>query len=196
MGCICPPKEDPLEILGRVHSNLLSQISINETKIENRNKTIKDLDNQINQLENDLKQNQYSYSDTEKKQKARQIMGLKKELLLEEKDLEEARTYNETLNNNKTTIESKMREVKNMETIKQANEALEKLREIERKNAEILQRNVETIIEERMKRERLIEIMKKGNDDFYAELGFKDEDDYLKKLLGNNGTTGGAPVFY
>ena len=196
MGCICPPKEEPLEILGRVHSNLLSQISINETKIENRNKTIKDLDNQINQLENDLKQNQYSYSDTEKKQKARQIMGLKKELLLEEKGLEEARTYNETLNNNKNTIESKIEDVKNMETIQKANEALEKLREIERKNAEILQRNVETIIEEQMKREELIEKMKKANDVFYDKLGFKDEDDYLKKLLGNNGTTGGAPVFY
>ena len=196
MGCICPPKEEPLEILGRVHSNLLSQISINETKIENRNKTIKDLDNQINQLENDLKQNQYSYSDTEKKQKARQIMGLKKELLLEEKGLEEARTYNETLNNNKTTIESKIAEVKNMETIEKANEALEKLREIERKNAEILQRNVERIIEEQMKREKLIEIMKEGNDAFYDNLGFKNEEDYLKKLLGSNGTTGGAPVFY
>ena len=196
MGCICPPKEEPLEILGRVHSNLLSQININKKKIENRDKTIKDLDNQINQLENDLKQNQYSYSDTEKKQKARQIMGLKKELLLEEKGLEEARTYNETLNNNKTTIESKIEDVKNMETIEKANEALEKLREIERKNAEILQRNVERIIEEQMKREKLIEIMKEGNDAFYDNLGFKNEEDYLKKLLGSNGTTGGAPVFY
>ena len=181
MGCLCTPKEDPLEILGRVHSNLLSQININKEKIEKRDKTIKDLDNQINQLENDLKQNQYSYSDTEKKQKARQIMGLKKELLLEEKGLEEARTYNETLNNNKNTIESNMREVKNMETIEKANEALEKLREIERKNAEILQRNVETIIEEQMKREQLIEIMTEGNDAFYDNLGFKNEEDYLKK---------------
>ena len=196
MGCLCTPKEEPLVILNRARNNLLSQMEINENKIENREKTIKDLDNQINQLENDLKQNQYSYSDTEKKQKARQIMGLKKELLLEEKGLEEARTYNETLDNNKTTIESKIAEVKNMETIEKANEALEKLREIERKNAEILQRNVETIIEEQMKREKLIEIMKKGNDAFYDNLGFKNEEDYLKKLLGSNGTTGGAPVFY
>ena len=196
MGCLCTPKEEPLEILNRALNNLLSQIKINEERIEKRDKTIKDLDNQINQLENDLKQNQYSYSDTEKKQKARQIMGLKKELLLEEKGLEEARTYNETLNNNKTTIESKMREVKNMETIEKANEALEKLREIERKNAEILQRNVERIIEEQMKREKLIEIMKEGNDAFYDNLGFKNEEDYLKKLLGSNGNTGGAPVFY
>ena len=196
MGCFCPPKEDPLVILNLVRNNLFIQIEINKIKIENRDKTIQDLDNQIKQLENDLKQNQYSYSDTEKKQKAGQIMGLKKELLLEEKALEEARTYNETLNNNKNTIESKIEDVKNMETIQKANEALEKLREIETKNAEILQRNVETIIEERMKRERLIEIMKKENESFYAELGFKDEDDYLKNLLGNNGTTGGAPVFY
>ena len=196
MGCLCTPKEEPLEILNRARNNLLSQMEINENKIENREKTIKDLDNQINQLENDLKQNQYSYSDTEKKQKARQIMGLKKELLLEEKGLEEARTYNETLNNNKTTIESKIAEVKNMETIEKANEALEKLREIERKNAEILQRNVERIIEEQMKREKLIEIMKEGNDAFYDNLGFKNEDDYLKNLLGNNGNAGGAPVFY
>ena len=36
--------------------------------------------------------------------------------------------------------------------------------------------------------------MKKGNDDFYAELGFKDEDDYLKNLLGSN--SGGAPTAY
>jgi len=196
MGCLCPPKEDPLVILNRARNNVLSQIDINKTKIENREKTIKDLDNQIKQLENDLKQNQYSYSDTEKKQKARQIMGLKKKLLLEEKGLEEARTYNETLNNNKTTIESKIAEVENMGTIEQANKALEKLREIERKNAEILQRNVETIIEEQMKREQLIEIMKGGNEPFYDKLGFKDEDDYLKNLLGNNGTTGGAPAFY
>ena len=36
----------------------------------------------------------------------------------------------------------------------------------------------------------------KGNDAFYDNLGFKNEEDYLKKLLGSNGTTGGAPVFY
>ena len=196
MGCLSAPKEDPLVILGRVRNNLMTQIELNRIKIEKKEKNIQDLDNQIKQLENDLKQNQYSYSDTEKKQKARQIMGLKKELLLEEKGLEEARTYNETLNNNKNTIESKIAEVKNMETIEKANEALEKLREIERKNAEILQRNVERIIEEQMKREKLIEIMKEGNDAFYDNLGFKNEEDYLKKLLGSNGTTGGAPVFY
>ena len=43
----------------------------------------------------------------EEKEKAKSKTndGIKKDLLLEEKGLEEARTYNETLNNNKTTIE-------------------------------------------------------------------------------------------
>ena len=89
MGCLSAPKEDPLVVLGRVRNNLLTQIELNRIKIEKKEKNIQDLDNQIKQLENDLKQNQYSYSDTEKKQKARQIMGLKKDLLLEEKSLEE-----------------------------------------------------------------------------------------------------------
>ena len=192
MGCICPPKEEPLEILGRVHSNLLSQISINETKIENRNKTIKDLDNQINQLENDLKQNQYSYSDTEKKQKARQIMGLKKDLLLEEKSLEEARTYNETLNNNKTTIESKIEEIRNMQAISAGDKALANLGD--GNIAEILQGNVERMMREQQIRDQNLAILKNGNNAINAELGFKDEDDYLKNLLGSN--SGGAPTAY
>ena len=192
MGCLCTPKEEPLEILGRVHSNLLSQININKTKIENRDKTIKDLDNQINQLENDLKQNQYSYSDTEKKQKARQIMGLKKDLLLEEKSLEEARTYNETLNNNKTTIESKIEEIRNMQAISAGDKALANLGD--GNTAEILQSNVERMMREQQIRDQNLAILKNGNNAINAELGFKDEDDYLKNLLGSN--SGGAPTAY
>ena len=192
MGCFCPP--NPLVILNRVRNNLLTQIEINKIKIEKREKNIQDLDNQINQLENDLKQNQYSYSDTEKKQKARQIMGLKKDLLLEEKSLEEARTYNETLNNNKTTIESKIEEIRNMQAISAGNKALANLGDVN--TAEILQSNVERMMREQQIREQKLAILKNGNNAINAGLGFKNEDDYLKNLLGNNGNAGGAPVFY
>ena len=108
MGCTAPPKEDPINKLNRVKNNLMSQIEINRIKIEKKEKNIQVLDNQIKLIENDLKQNQYSYSDTDKKAKARKVMELKKQLLLEQKGLEEASTYNETLNNNKNTIESKI----------------------------------------------------------------------------------------
>ena len=192
MGCFCPP--NPLVILNRVRNNLLTQIELNKIKIEKREKNIQDLDNQINQLENDLKQNQYSYSDTEKKQKARQIMGLKKDLLLEEKSLEEARTYNETLNNNKNTIESKIEEIRNMQAISAGNKALANLGD--GNTAEILQSNVERMMREQQIREQKLAILKNGNNAINAGLGFKNEDDYLKNLLGNNGNAGGAPVFY
>ena len=194
MGCLSAPKEDPLVILGRVRNNLMTQIELNKIKIEKREKNIQDLDNQINQLENDLKQNQYSYSDTEKKQKARQIMGLKKDLLLEEKSLEEARTYNETLNNNKTTIESKIEEIRNMQAISAGDKALANLGD--GNTAEILQSNVERMMREQQIRDQNLAILKNGNNAINAELGFKDEDAYLKNLLGNNGNAGGAPVFY
>ena len=194
MGCLSAPKEDPLVVLGRVRNNLLTQIELNRIKIEKKEKNIQDLDNQIKQLENDLKQNQYSYSDTEKKQKARQIMGLKKDLLLEEKGLEEARTYNETLNNNKTTIESKIEEIRNMQAISAGDKALANLGD--GNTAEILQSNVERMMREQQIREQKLAILKNGNNAINAGLGFKDEDDYLKNLLGNNGNAGGAPVFY
>ena len=194
MGCLSAPKEDPLVVLGRVRNNLMTQIELNKIKIEKREKNIQDLDNQINQLENDLKQNQYSYSDTEKKQKARQIMGLKKELLLEEKGLEEARTYNETLNNNNNTIESKIEEIRNMQAISAGDKALANLGD--GNTAEILQSNVERMMREQQIRDQNLAILKNGNNAINAELGFKDEDDYLKNLLGNNGNAGGAPVFY
>ena len=77
MGCTAPPKEDPINKLNRVKNNLMSQIEINRTKIEKKEKNIQVLDNQIKLIENDLKQNQYSYSDTEKKAKARKVMELK-----------------------------------------------------------------------------------------------------------------------
>ena len=192
MGCLSAPKEDPLVVLGRVRNNLMTQIELNRIKIEKKEKNIQDLDNQIKQLENDLKQNQYSYSDTEKKQKARQIMGLKKDLLLEEKSLEEARTYNETLNNNKTTIESKIEEIRNMQAISAGDKALANLGD--GNIAEILQGNVERMMREQQIREQNLAILKNGNNAINAELGFKDEDDYLKNLLGSN--SGGAPTAY
>ena len=121
-------------------------------------------------------------------------MGLKKDLLLEEKSLEEARTYNETLNNNKTTIESKIEEIRNMQAISAGDKALENLGD--GNTAEILQSNVERMMREQQIRDQNLAILKNGNNAINAELGFKDEDDYLKNLLGNNGNAGGAPVFY
>ena len=161
MGFTAPPKEDPINKLNRVKNNLLSQIEINRIKIEKKEKNIQVLDNQIKLIENDLKQNQYSYSDTEKKAKARKVMELKKQLLLEQKGLEEALTYNETLNNNKNTIESKIEEIRNMKVISQGNKALENVGDTNA--ADVLQNNVERVMREQQERDQKLAILKNGN---------------------------------
>ena len=182
MGCTAPPKEDPINKLNRVKNNLMSQIEINRIKIEKKEKNIQVLDNQIKLIENDLKQNQYSYSDTDKKAKARKVIELKKQLLLEKKGLEEASTYNETLNNNKNTIESKIEEIRNMKVISQGNKALENVGDTNA--ADVLQNNVERVMREQQERDQKLAILKNGNNAINADFGFKDEDDYLKNLLG------------
>ena len=158
MGCTAPPKEDPINKLNRVKNNLMSQIEINRIKIEKKEKNIQVLDNQIKLIENDLKQNQYSYSDTEKKAKARKVIELKKQLLLEQKGLEEASTYNETLNNNKNTIESKIEEIRNMKVISQGNIALENAGDTNA--ADVLQNNVERVMREQQERDQKLAILK------------------------------------
>ena len=109
-------------------------------------------------------------------------MELKKQLLLEKKGLEEASTYNETLNNNKNTIESKIEEIRNMKVISQGNIALENVGDTNA--ADVLQNNVERVMREQQERDQKLAILKNGNNAINADLGFKDEDDYLKNLLG------------
>ena len=109
-------------------------------------------------------------------------MELKKQLLLEQKGLEEASTYNETLNNNKNTIESKIEEIRNMKVISQGNKALENVGDTNA--ADVLQNNVERVMREQQERDQKLAILKNGNNAINADLGFKDEDDYLKNLLG------------
>ena len=96
--------------------------------------------------------------------------------------MEEASTYNETLNNNKNTIESKIEEIRNMKVISQGNIALENVGDTNA--ADVLQNNVERVMREQRERDQKLAILKNGNNAINADLGFKDEDDYLKNLLG------------
>ena len=81
MGCLTSPKiTDPAEQirqLNNLRNNVLTTIEINKVKISSQEKQIQEIDEQIKQLSNDLVQNQYSYSETEKLQKAQKIVELK-----------------------------------------------------------------------------------------------------------------------
>ena len=80
MGCTgSSVKEDPVVKLNKLRSQIMSTIEINKIKTEKAEKDIQDLDAKIKQGENDIKQNQYSYSDQEKKAKVQKLMSLQKD---------------------------------------------------------------------------------------------------------------------
>ena len=71
MGCTTSfVKEDPIIKLNKLRSQILSNIEVNKIKIEKAERDIAALDSKIKEGENDIRQNQYSYSDLEKKTKA------------------------------------------------------------------------------------------------------------------------------
>ena len=81
MGCSCfdPVKEDPIVRLNKLRSQVMSTIEINKIKISKLEQDIQNFDAQIKQGENDIKQNQYSYSDLEKKAKVKKLMEYQKD---------------------------------------------------------------------------------------------------------------------
>ena len=80
-SCIGTPKvTDPAEqirLLSGLRNNVLTTIETNKVKISRAEKEIQEIDDNMKQIENDLRQNQYSYSETEKLQKAQKVLELK-----------------------------------------------------------------------------------------------------------------------
>ena len=196
MGCCfdnsAKVNNDRLAKLNNLKGRLTSTIEINKIKISSLEKELSDYDAQIKQGENDLKQNRYSYSESEMKNKAQKLMDLHKDRNRTEKSLESMRTYNETLKNNLNTIKNKIDEINNAGQIEEGNKLLDELKGLD--TGDILRNNIQGIMEEKEKEDRNIGIMKQGNDVINADLGIKDADDYLKSLLG--GGSPGAPPAY
>ena len=137
---------------------------------------------QIKQGESDLKQNQYSYSESEKLNKAKKLMEIQKDRQREQKSLDSLRTYNETLKNNLNMLNSKIEEIRNTQQIQEGNDLMNELKDLDA--GEALQQNLNHIMVERQKEEENIKIMQQGNNALDEDLAIKNPDDYLKALLG------------
>ena len=137
---------------------------------------------QIKQGEADLKQNQYSYSETEKINKAKRLIDLKKDQQRNQKSLDSLRTYNETLKNNLDMLKKKIEEIRNNKQIQEGNELMNELKDLD--NGETLQANLNNLMIERQKEEENMQIMKNGNNAINNDLGIN-EDEYLKRILGS-----------
>ena len=195
MGCCFEQKvkEDPIIKLSQLRSQIMTTIEFNKIKIEKADKDIEELSEQIKLGENDLRQNQYSYTDLEKQNKAKKLLELQKDRQRATKNRDSLSAYNETLKNNLSTIEAKIEELKNYEQIVRGNSEMEKIEAIDTVGA--LKKNIEHIMIEQDKQQEIINTMQIGDVAINSDLGIKNEQDYLKSLLGSGGTNGG-PTSY
>ena len=191
MGCTkSTVKEDPIVKLNKLRSQVMSTIELNKIKISKLEQDIQNFDTQIKQGENDIKQNQYSYSDLEKKAKVKKLMEYQKDRQRAQANLDKLSAYNETLKSNLSNVESKIEEIRNNMQFREGNEIMNQLGDLD--TGDILQENIQNIMRQQQQDMQNLRILENGNNAINANLGIKNEDDYLKSLLG---TAGAAPAY-
>ena len=191
MGCFgSSVKEDPEVKLNKLRNQVMSNIEINKIKIEKAEKDIQDLDAKIKEGENDIKQNQYSYTDLEKKSKVQKLMSLQKDRLRAETNLNKLTAYNEALKTNLSAVESKIEEIRNNQQFREGNEIMNQIGDLD--TGDILQENIQNMMRQQQQDLQNLKILENGNNAINSGLGIKNEDEYLKSLLG----TAGAPPAY
>ena len=191
MGCTgSSVKEDPVMKLNKLRSQIMSTIEINKIKTEKAEKDIQDLDAKIKQGENDIKQNQYSYSDQEKKAKVQKLMSLQKDRLRAETNLNKLNAYTEALKTNLSAVESKIEEIRNNQQFREGNEIMNQIGDLD--TGDILQQNIQNMMRQQQEDMQNLRLLENGNTAINSGLGIKNEDEYLKSLLG----TAGAPPAY
>ena len=192
MGCLSADDrgEDAVSKLTSLKGRVMTTIQVNDIKIAKSEKELEKIEAAIKQGENDIKQNQYSYSDSEKQTKVKKLVDLQKDRAREQKSLDALRTYNETLKNNLTMLNSKIEEVRNAQQLEEGNDLMKELGSLD--TGETLRQNIENVMIENQRQEDNIKIMQNGNNALNSDLGIQNPDDYLKSLLG---TAGAAPAY-
>ena len=191
MGCLgSSVKEDPVVKLTKLRSQVNTNIEINKVKIKKAEEEIKELDEKIKEGENDIKQNQYSYSDLEKKSKVQKLMSLQKDRLRAETNLNKLTAYNEALKTNLSAVESKIEEIRNNQQFREGNEIMNQIGDLD--TGDVLQENIQNMMRQQQQDMQNLRLLENGNNAINSGLGIKNEDEYLKALLG----TGGAPPAY
>ena len=196
MGCLCPPKPgipEKINQLERLRNSVLSTIEVNKVKMETLENKIQQMDSEIKEGENDLRQNQYSYSEQEKKAKAKKLFDLQKDRQRAQKSLDLISANTENLKNNLSMIESKISELKNYAQLKEGDDVMKGLGDID--TGEMLQKNIQDIMRQQGKDDEQLRILEGGNRAVNDGLGINSADDYLKQILGGNGTDGAPPAY-
>ena len=193
MGCFTTKILDPEEQirqLTKLKNDVTTTVETNNIRISGIQQQIQEINDEIKQLENDIVQNQYSYSEAEKLQKAQKIIELKTDLQRAQKTLNLINPNNENLKNNITMINSKIQEIETNRITKMENDIMTKIGDTDPTPA--LKKNIEYIMKQIEKDNKIIEMLNNGNKAINPDVGTAE--DQLKQLLGN-GTAGAPPVY-
>ena len=171
--------------LNALHKRIESTITENESTIDICEKDIATKDNEIKQGENDLRQNQYSYSDLEKKAKAKNLFELRQERQRVQKKLNLLKANNDNLQNNLTMVESKIEEIRNFIINRKTDNIIKEIGNID--TGEVLRKNIENILEQQKRDIEIIEASKKLNKILLGDMEFNSLDDYMEHILKNDG---------
>ena len=199
MGCDGIKEKTPddfkkdIEKLNELKSKIGRTIEENKTKIDTAEKEMTNKDNDIKKGENDLRQNQYSYSDAEKKAKAKELLIFQQDRKRAQKRYDLLSANNENLKNNLNMVDSKIDEIRKHIQLMETDKVIEEIEIID--NSEILRRNIDNILKQQKKDEEYLDILEKGNIAIIGDLGYNSVDDYLKDILENKGNND-APVAY
>ena len=193
MGCFTTKILDPEEQirqLTKLKNDVTTTVETNNIRISGIQQQIQEINDEIKQLENDIVQNQYSYSEAEKLQKAQKIIELKTDLQRTQKAFDLLNPNNENLKNNITMINSKIQEIETNRITKMENDIMTKIGDTDPTPA--LKKNIEYIMEQIEKDNKIIEMLNNGNKAINPDVGTAE--DILKQTLGN-GTAGAPPVY-
>ena len=193
MGCFTTKILDPEEQirqLTKLKNDVTTTVETNNIRISGIQQQIQEINDEIKQLENDIVQNQYSYSEAEKLQKAQKIIELKTDLQRAQKAFDLLNPNNENLKNNITMINSKIQEIETNRITKMENDIMTKIGDTDPTPA--LKKNIEYIMKQIEKDNKIIEMLNNGNKAINPDVGTAE--DILKQTLGN-GTAGAPPVY-
>ena len=199
MGCGGIKEKTPddfkkdIKKLDELKSKIERTMEENKTKIDTVENEITKKNNEIKQGENDLRQNQFSYSDSEKKAKAKELFGFQQDRQRAQKRFDLLTANNENLKNNLNMVDSKIEEIRKHIQLMETDKIMEEIEIID--NGEILSRNIDNILRQQKKDEEYLDILEKGNKAFIGDIGYNSVDDYMKDILENKGNNE-APVAY
>ena len=162
------------------------QVETNNIKLNSLEKEIEEIDKKVKEGENNIKLNQYQLKEEELKSKAKKLIELKRDRARLQKTLEQISSMNETLKNNLDSVTKKIIENQNLKAIKNQNVIMD---QYEKENVtQAIGMNVANLKRQKEEDEKMQKILQRGNDAYIGNDNLKDEDAYLRDLLGR-GTT-------